>query len=167
MWLGLTGLYRAKWTAEIHDEWKRNLLLNRPELSASQLDRTSSLMDEAIPDALVTGYECLCDGLELPDEDDRHVLAAAIRCQADVIVTFNLKDFPTDALNQFDIEPQHPDEFVLDLWDLDQAAVLLAIQKHRQSLKNPPVSAEPYLDMLMKLGMTQTVSAIKPYALLI
>ena len=82
--LGLSGRFRARWSAQIHDEWKRNLLLHRPDLTAEQLNRTSALMDRAIPDALVTGHEELIVGLTLPDIDDRHVLAAAIRCNASV-----------------------------------------------------------------------------------
>jgi predicted nucleic acid-binding protein len=126
MHLALSGVYRARWSAQIHEEWKRNLLLNRPEFTRDQLDRTSALMDSAVPDALVTDYEPILEGLELPDVDDRHVLAAAIKCNASVIVTFNLKDFPKGALEPFDIEPLHPDDFIADLWDLDQAAVLEA-----------------------------------------
>lgn len=67
MHLALTGIYRARWTAEIHEEWKRNLLLNRSDLTREQLDCTSSIMDRAVPDALVTGYESLCRSLDLPD----------------------------------------------------------------------------------------------------
>jgi len=93
MWLALSGCFRARWSEQIHAEWKRNLLRNRPDLSAAQLDRTSTLMNDAIPDSLVCGYEKLIPGLFLPDPDDRHVLAAAIRCGASVIVTFNRKDF--------------------------------------------------------------------------
>jgi hypothetical protein len=77
MWLGLSGQFRARWSAQIHNEWKRNLLANRSDLTGEQLDRTSALMDKAIPDGLVTGYEPLIEGLTLPDADDRHVLAAA------------------------------------------------------------------------------------------
>lgn len=91
MWLGLSGRFRARWTTQIHDEWKRSLLQNRPDLTSEQLDRTSALMDVAIPDALVTGHESLIPGLTLPDLDDRHVLAAAIRCGASVIVTFGVR----------------------------------------------------------------------------
>ncbi len=87
MWLGLSGRFRARWSPQIHDEWKRNLLVNRPDLTSAQLDRTSGPMDLAIPDGLVTGHETLITGLTLPDADDRHVLAAAIRCNASVIVT--------------------------------------------------------------------------------
>lgn len=63
MHLALTGAYRARWSAQVHDEWKRNLLLNRPDLTRAQLDRTSSLMDRAVTDGLVTDYELLVDGL--------------------------------------------------------------------------------------------------------
>lgn len=135
MHLALTGVYRARWSTLVHEEWKRHLLINRPELTREQLDRTSLLMDRAVPDGLVTDHESLIEGLYLPDADDRHVLAAAIKCNASVIVTFNLKDFPKDALDAFDIEPVHPDDFIADLWDLDKAAVLEAAQRQRASLK--------------------------------
>lgn len=88
----------------IHDEWIRNVLKDRPDLEARQLDRTRQLMDANVLDCLVTGYESLIRSLSLPDEDDRHVLAAAIRCGADSIVTFNLKDFPQSALEPYGIE---------------------------------------------------------------
>lgn len=94
MWLGLSGRFRARWSLQIHEEWKRNLLINRPDLTREQVDRTSTAMDQAIPDGLITGYEALIDGLCLPDPNDRHVLAAAIRCNASVIVTSNEKNFP-------------------------------------------------------------------------
>ena len=163
MWLGLSGRFRARWSQRIHDEWKRNLLLNRPDLSHEQLTRTSSLMDLAIPDALVTGYEPLISGLSLPDPDDRHVLAAAIRCNASVIVTFNEKDFPVDALKPFGVEAQHPDEFIENLLDLDQAAVITAAQRQRAQLKNPPMDVERYLDILFRQGLVQTTKALATY----
>jgi predicted nucleic acid-binding protein len=163
MWLGLSGLYRARWSAQIHEEWTRNLLKNRPDLTMDQLSRTVALMDKAIPGALVTGHEVLCSELTLPDPDDRHVLAAAIRCKAEVIVTFNLKDFPPETLDAFDIEPQHPDEFIIDLWDLDQAAVLASVQRHRATLKSPAMSAEQYLDMMLRQGIPQTVNALNSF----
>ncbi|UVJ45488.1 PIN domain-containing protein [Pseudomonas sp. LS1212] len=163
MWLSLTGLYRARWTEQIHEEWKRNLLINRDDLTREQLDRTSELMDRSIPDALVTGYESLCADLSLPDPDDRHVLAAAIRCKAEVIVTFNLKDFPVERLDGYDIEAIHPDDFIADLWDLDQAAVLSAVQDQRRSLKSPPMTGQQYLEMILRQGLTQTVRNLTPY----
>lgn len=160
MWLGLSGRFRARWSVQIHDEWKRNLLKNRPDLTAEQLDRTSALMDRAIPDALVAGYEPLVAGLALPDPDDRHVLAAAIRCHASVIVTFNEKDFPANILESFGLEAQHPDVFVENLFDLDQAAVVAAAQRQRQQLKSPPMDVDRYLEALRKQGLTQTAKAL-------
>jgi predicted nucleic acid-binding protein len=108
------GLFQARWSRAVHEEWIRALLRKRPDLSREKLDRTRMLMDKHATDALVTGYEELIEGLNLPDPDDRHVLAAAIRGRANVIVTSNLKDFPEDALEPYGIEAQHPDEFVLN-----------------------------------------------------
>lgn len=167
MWLGLSGLYRARWTSQIHEEWKRNVLKNHPDLTPEQVDNTSALMDKAIPDGLVTGYEGLCSSLDLPDPDDRHVLAAAIRSKAEVIVTFNLKDFPAHVLAAYDIEPMHPDDFISDLWDLDQAAVLAAAQKQRRAMMRPSVDAGGYLEMLMRQGLVQTSKVLGPYEVML
>ncbi len=98
MWLALSNLFQAKWTEKIHQEWMQNVLKNRPDLTFSQLNRTRELMNENIDDALVTGYEYLIPTLTLPDPDDLHVLATAIHSQADLIITFNLKDFPVSIL---------------------------------------------------------------------
>lgn len=163
MWLGLSGRFRARWSPQIHDEWKRSLLVNRSDLTSAQLDRTSALMDLSIPDGLVTGHETLIAGLTLPDPDDRHVLAAAIRCNASVIVTFNEKDFPAAALAPYGIEAQHPDLFIDNLFDLDQAAVVAAAQRQRSQLKNPPIDVDQYLDVLLRQGLVQTAKALATY----
>ncbi len=113
MHLALTGLFRAKWSSDIHEEWISALLRNRPDLTRTKLERTRMLMDLHATDALVTDYQHVIPGLQLPDANDRHVLAAAIRARADVIVTINLRDFPPEALASFGIEAQHPDEFIL------------------------------------------------------
>ena len=91
MHLALIGLFRAKWSADVHEEWISSLLKKRPDLTRDKLERTRILMDQHAVDALVTDYEDLIPGLQLPDPDDRHVLAAAIRGHADVIVTINLR----------------------------------------------------------------------------
>lgn len=88
----------------------------------------------------------------MPDENDRHVLAAAIRGRADVIVTTNLKDFPADILSRYGIEAQHPDEFILHLLDLAPGKVMQAAQDHRLSLKNPPKTEEEFLLTLEAKG---------------
>ena len=163
MWLALLGRFRARWTQQIHREWKRNLLKNRTDLTIEQLDRTSELMDRAIPDACVYDFEDLITGLSLPDTNDRHVLAAAIRCGAGVIVTFNLKDFPDTCLAPYGVEAQHPDEFVENLFHLDQAVVIAAAQRQRQQLKLPPIAVEPFLDLLQRQGLVESVRALSAY----
>ena len=85
--LALTDLFRARWTDRIHEEWIGAVLNQRQDLTRAQRDRIRHLMNMAVPDCLVYSYEELVDALQLPDVDDRHVLAAAIRCQAGVIVT--------------------------------------------------------------------------------
>src|SRR5438477_5898501 len=111
MELALTDLFKARWTNDIHDEWIRNVLSNNPHVTVEQINRTKELMNMHVRDALVEGYQDLIPALELPDPKDCHVLAAAIRCNASVIVTYNLKDFPASHIERYDIEAQHPDEF--------------------------------------------------------
>lgn len=161
MHLALTGLFRAKWSADVHEEWISGLLERRPDLTREKLERTRALMDKHTIDAVVTGYEDLIPELHLPDPNDRHVLAAAIRGRADVIVTMNLRDFPVEVLAQFGIEAQHPDPFVLQLLDVAPAAVVAAAQTHRRSLKNPPKTISEYLETLDRQGLTRTVGVLR------
>ena len=125
------GLFHARWTVDIQDEWTRNLLSNRPDLNAEQLRATQERMIAAIPDCLITRYEPLIAGLSLPDANDRHVLAAAITGHADVIVTLNLKDFPADTLADYNLEAQHPDNFVMNQLELREYEALAAIKRMR------------------------------------
>lgn len=161
MQLALTGMFRARWSAHIQNEWIRNLIKNRPDLNLELLEKTASMMNRAVMDSLVTGYESLIDGLSLPDADDRHVVAAAIKGQAEVIVTFNLKDFPQDYLSEFDLWAQHPDEFIRDLIDLSPETVLLAAHRCRARLKNPPKSVDDYLDTLLAQQLPLTVAFLR------
>lgn len=146
--LARTGLFRAKWTDAILDECFEAIRRQRPDLAPDRLARTRALMVQAVPDCLVDGYQPLIDELELPDPDDRHVLAAAIRAGAEIIVTLNLRDFPDAVLEQYGIEAQSPDEFVLDLLSLSPAAVAAVVEEQAADLKNPPMSAEQLLNTL-------------------
>lgn len=161
MRLALTDLFRARWSEDIHDEWMRNVLESRPDLKREQLERTRELMNRNVRDCLVEGYQNLTSSLELPDPDDRHVLAAAIRANASVIVTFNLKDFPPQYIAQYGIEAQHPDDFLTHLIDLNQARVCAAAEEHRRSLRNPPKTIEEYLDTLLRQGLPQTAALLR------
>src|SRR4051794_38652814 len=104
MQLALTDLFQARWTDAIHDEWTRSVLADRPDIKPESLARCRELMDRHVPDSLVTGYEPLIPTLILPDPDDRHVLAAAIHAKAELIVTFNLSDFPASVLSGYGIQ---------------------------------------------------------------
>lgn len=161
--LALTDLYRAHWTDDIHDEWTRNVLANREDLTKDQLQRTRELMDAHVRDCLVTGYQSLIPALQLPDENDRHVLAAAIRSGADVIVTYNLKDFPPDCLGEFGIEAQHPDEFITHLIDLAPSKICGAAKKIRARLKKPPRTVKEYLEVLEKQQLPETVAKLREF----
>ena len=159
--VALTDLFRARWTDEIQAEWVKSVLERRTDLKPEQLRRTRDLMDRSVPDCLVTGYEGLVGALNLPDPDDRHVLAAAIRCQAGVIVTYNLADFPQQALDPYGISAQHPDEFVGHLFDLSPAAVCAAVRDQRLALSRPARSVRKLLDTFLSLGLAGTVAALE------
>ena len=161
--LALTGLFAARWTDRIHAEWINNLLAQRPELQRVKLERTRDLMNQAIPDSRVTDYEPLIEGLDLPDPDDRHVLAAAIRAGAQVIVTFNLKDFPADKLEPFGVEALHPDEFVAYQMELHEGTVVSAAKAQRANLKTPPISVDQLLQTLAAQGLVITSDRLRDF----
>ena len=163
MRLALTDLYRARWTNMIHDEWTRNVLKQRPDLKAKDIERTRLLMDSHVLDSLVTGFEHLIPSVELPDADDRHVVTATIHSGASLIVTFSLKDFPPDQIKRYNLAAQHPDDFVIDLLNLHAVRACGAIANHRRPLKNPPKTADEYLNTLLKQGLTQTVDLLREW----
>jgi hypothetical protein len=161
MQLELTGLFQARWSDAIHDEWTRSVLADRPDIKPESLARCRELMNRHVPVSLVTGYEPLIPTLALPDPDDRHVLVAAIRAQSELIVTFNLGDFPASVLSGHGIEAIHPDDFVVRLWDEDAASVLAAAKLHRASLKRPPKTEAEYLATLEQCRLIQTAARLR------
>ena len=165
MHLALSDLYRARWSNMIHDEWIRNVHANRPDLSLERLEQTRTLMNHAVRDCLVAGFEYLIPSINLPDQNDRHVVAAAIHSGASLIVTFNLKDFPSEAFKPYNLTAQHPDDFIVDLFDLHPANVLEAVAYHRRSLKNPPKTAGEYIDTLLAQSLTQSVALLRPWTM--
>ena len=165
--LAIVGPFQAKWTLQVQEEWVRSLLENRPDLKRERLDRTCALMNRSVRDCLVTGYESLIPALMLPDLDDRHVLAAAIVVRADVIVTFNLADFPALAMQPHGIMAQHPDDFIRSQLDSAPEAVLLAVREQRAGLINPRKTAAELLDTLEKQGLRETVAHLRHFSLLL
>lgn len=148
---------RAHWTDEIQEEWIRNLLRNRPDLKRESLERTRRAMDETIECGLVCGYEALIETLQLPDPDDRHVLAAAIHVRAKWIITFNLNDFPAENLVSYGVEAVSPDDFICRAKSIDLQGVLQAAQKHRLKLKRPSKNVDEYLQTLRRQKLIETV----------
>lgn len=161
MRVALTEQFRARWTEEIHDEWIRNLLNNRKDLDEKLLRRTADLMNAAVPDCLVENYQGYIGSLNLPDPNDRHVLAAAIKCQADVIVTNNLKDFPKAELDKYQIDAQSPDVFLNHLFDLNPPAFCSAVRQQRNSLTKPNHSVDEMLEAYYRQGLPLVVNKLK------
>ena len=139
--LATTELFRARWTEAIHDEWTRSLQADKPDISAAKLAAYRQAMNDSVPDCIVTGYEPLMKGLTLPDANDCHVLAAAIRCRA-----------------------EHPDEFVLHLIDLAPATVCVAMKTVRSRLRKPPHTAEELLERLAEHGLVGSASKLREFA---
>ena len=161
--LAVADVYRARWSAHIHSEWIEALLRNEPERDRAKLERTREMMDAATRDAIVTGYEHLIPALELPDPDDRHVLAAAIVGRCDIIVTKNLDDFPEEALKPYGIETRDPDDFLLGQLNLAPGVVCQCISKIRKRLTNPPYTVEQYLATLTRCGLVGTAAELQQF----
>ena len=146
--LASTKLFQARWSSEIHEEWIAAVRRDRPDLPAAALERRRQNMDRALPQARVVDYGHLVAALNLPDPNDRHVLAAAIVGRADVIVTFNVTDFPQSALTPHALEVQNPDEFLNHQRTLDETCFLQCVKSIRERLSKPKYSAEAYIENL-------------------
>lgn len=163
MQLATCDLYRAKWSERIHQEWIRNVLKNRPDLNIDTLEKIRIIMNKSVLDCLVENFEDIEQSLKLPDANDNHVLAAAIVSGCDVIVTFNIKDFPNKELDKYGIEAQHPDDFLMHLTDLNINKFCSAVKAVRTRLKNPPKSIDDYLSTLEKQGLPKTAEFLVNY----
>ena len=161
MRIAQSGVVRARWTDRILDECFLNLAADRPDLSAEHLTRTRRLMCEAVPDCLVRSHTLVTVDAPLPDPDDRHVLAAAVACGAQAIVTFNLADFPASVLAPFGMEAKHPDAFVLDAISLEPALLLTIIEQQRAALRRPPVTQKELFAILRARGLVASVAQLE------
>lgn len=166
--LATAGFFAAKWSTRIEDEWIRSLERQRPDL-AGKLGVRRDSMREAVPDWEVPelAWVALVQGIQLPDPDDAHVLAAAIAGHADCIVTSNLKDFPVPVLRQFGIEALDPDTFIINQWDLNPVQAIAAFKRMRARRKNPHSSPEDFADALELGGLPATANRLRLAAELI
>ncbi len=154
-------LIDARWTNEIHGEWMRSLIADVPSIPLERLLATRQLMNIALPGATVSGYAELIPTLELPNPDDRHVVAAAITARAQVILTWNLRDFPAAALKKHGIRRQTPDAFLAELYDREPELMVSLLANARRNLNKSRVSAAEFIDILAAQNLTQLVTRLK------
>lgn len=155
LWLADVDLYRARWSEDIHSEW----ISGRAKRFGVPIEESKTRrqkMDEEFPHGLVCDYQVLIEGLELPDPNDRHVLAAAIKCGANAIVTSNLKDFPVAVLARFEIQPINQDDFVLDqigLTGISAHLVAIAVVRHKKSFTRSRKNWRQYFEAMSLKGV--------------
>ncbi|MEZ5072359.1 MAG: PIN domain-containing protein [Bacteroidales bacterium] len=136
------------------DEWDEVMI--RKGISSEDRIKRMSIVNEAFPDALVENYESLIGMLELPDEKDKHVLAAAIKTNANLIVSNNLKDFPAEYLAGFSISAKNADDFLTDIIDLNHDTSIRAFKDLVLNKKNPPYDKFEVLDIIRRNGLKDT-----------
>ena len=159
--LAASNLYHPRWTARIHDEWIRNVIHNRPDLSPTAFARIRAQMDAHFSGALVTGFEALERHFEGVHKDDRHVAAAALKAGADRIITQNLKDFSAEALKPHGIVAIHPDDFVCDLIRMDPVTTRGVLEAHRVVLQRPPHDPAEYASAFVRAGLRKAAALLR------
>lgn len=156
LWFADERLFRPAWSPTILAEWRRSVRRRHPDLTDERVDAWQAIMTEQFPDAEITGYEPIVDGLNLPDADDRHVLAAAIVGKCQGIITTNLKHFPPDAVAPFCFEIVHPDDFIVNIIDLDPVRALTACRRHRESMASTKPTPDQFLERFAVAGLVQS-----------
>lgn len=155
-WFAHYDLYTPKWSDNIFSEWK--IVMVRKGISEGETEKRVQKANLAFPDALVQNYCGLVEHLNLPDTDDRHVLAAAIKANANVIVTNNLKDFPEDYLDLFGLKAKSADDFLTDIIDLNAEIAIKAFREMVLNKKNPALDEYEVLESLRRNGLNDTAN---------
>ena len=163
LWPAFARIYKARFTNQIHEEWIHAVLRQRPHLTRGPLETTRDLMNSKIPNALVVNYEPLIDGLQLPDANDRHVLAAAIHAGCDRIITWNIADFPASTLEVHGLKTQTPDEFLCELLRDFPQDMLDSLKRQRTNLNRPPLAVEQFIENLRKQNLPKFVELIEAH----
>ncbi len=160
--LHVAGLYTARWTSRIDDEWI-NAAVRIHDKPREKLEARRNAMRAAVPDWEVpsTAYDTLITGRPLPDQNDEHVIAAALAGHADCIVTSNLKHFPNTILNPLGLEAIHPDDFIVYQIDLDPYPALAAFKNMRARLRNPEISAEVFVEAMERNQLVSTATRLR------
>lgn len=153
-WFAHYELYTPKWSKHIFDEWID--VMRRKEVAEEEIKKRVEKANRAFPDALVKNYESLIDSLDLPDEKDQHVLAAAIKINANLIITENLKDFPDELLEPYGLSAKSADDFLTDIIDLNHETAIEAFRKLVLNRRNPDLDEYEVLDALRRNGLKDT-----------
>ena len=155
-WFAHYDLYTPKWSEHIFDEWKK--VMKQKGVSEEEANKRIAKANIAFPDALVQNYKGLIEHLRLPDADDRHVLAAAIKTNASIIVTNNIKDFPEEYLQSFGLNAKTADDFLTDIIDLNHEQTIAAFKEMVLNKKNPKQDAFEVLNQLRNAGLRDTAN---------
>lgn len=155
-WFASYDLFTPKWSRHIFLEWEN--VMKRKAIPDDEINKRIAKAQRAFPDALVENYEPLVDSLTLPDEKDRHVLAAAIKTNANVIVTNNIKDFPNEYLSSFGLTAKTADDFLTDTIDLNNELAVEAFRALVINRTNPDLDEFEILDRFRKNGLTDTAN---------
>jgi len=155
-WFAYYDLYTPKWSHHIFDEWKE--VMQRKGISPEEAEKRVKKANLAFPDALVQNYEGLIELLNLPDEKDRHVLAAAIKTNAHIIVSNNIKDFPEEVPDNYGLKIKTPDDFLTDIIDLNTEIAIEAFKEMVLNKKNPDWDEYEVLDSLRRNGLVDTAN---------
>ncbi len=158
--LAVDCIITPRWTGRIHEEWIGNLVA-AGKAPRDRLLVTLALMNDALPEAEVRGWEARMEGLTLPDPDDRHVLAAALAAGAKTILTMNLRDFPASVLTAHGVAAAHPDNFLCSLHDADPDSFLASTEAAHANLSRSVPSFADYLDTLERQGLPQTAQRLR------
>ena len=155
-WFAYYDLYTPKWSHHIFDEWRE--VMQRKGVLPEEAEKRVRKANLAFPDALVQNYEGLIELLNLPDEKDRHVLAAAIKTNAHVIVSNNIKDFPEEVLENYGLKIKTVDNFLIDIIDLNPETAIEAFKEMVLNKKNPDWDEYEVLDNLRRNGLVDTAN---------
>lgn len=162
--------YRLRWSAPVLSETEaaieKMLLAKGAPDAQARAARARQAMETAFEDAMVAGFdELLGVGALLPDSKDAHVLAAALKTRAAMLVTENLKDFPEAALERLNIEVRSSDAFIADTIALDPGKAVAAIRTMRLRLKKPEKTSEVLLLDMEAMGLVEAADALRPHIL--
>ena len=155
-WFAYYDLYTPKWSAHIFDEWKKVMI--EKGVSDEEAEKRIAIANSAFPDARVHHYQGLIDHLTLPDPNDRHVLAAAIKTNANLIVTNNIIDFPEEYLQSFSLTAKTADDFLTVIIDLNQEKAVAAFREMVLHKKNPKQDCFEVLSQLRNAGLNDTAN---------